>query len=168
MDEAGGEDRRLRKWLVKTADEHGAAVTHVPADDQGSGYAFSAGVWRRYGRPEVVAIGLGQDVAHAVINTYVRRIAGGERFVPGWLYEGFLDGCPVTFEKVAYEHYPEYLGSAILMYGGDDFPAVQMIAAMPNGVFPWQPEAPAGFAAHQPVLTTSGRPESWTPGEDGP
>jgi hypothetical protein len=37
-----------------------------------------------------------------------------------------------------------------------------------TGKWPWQADAPPGFGAWQPVLTRSGRPESWTPGADGP
>lgn len=161
-------DEELRKWLVDTAEEHGAAVVHVPGDEHGAPYAFSVGVWRRFGRPEVVAVGLPEDVAHTVINTYVQRAAGRERFVAGRLYEGFLEGCPVAVEKVAKPHYPEFLGSAFVVYGGDDFPAVQLIAPTPEGAFPWHEHAPEGFAQYQPVLTGSGFPESWTPGVDGP
>ena len=161
-------DEGLRRWLVNTADEQGAAVMHVGGDDRGAAYAFSVGAWRRFGKPEAVVIGLPREVAHAVINTYVQRTGNGEHFVPGRLYEGFLQGCPITVEKVAYEYYPEFLGSAVLVYGDDDFPALQIVASTPNGEFPWQPNAPAGFAEYQPILTRSGRPESWTPGHDGP
>ncbi|TDD53442.1 DUF4262 domain-containing protein [Saccharopolyspora elongata] len=162
-------DEALRKWMVNTADKHGAAVMHVAGDDSGAAYAFSVGAWRRFGKPEVVVIGLPKEVAHAVVNTYVQRVGGGERFQPGQLYDGFLQGCPVTFEKVALQHYPEYLGSAFLVYNGPDFPAVQLIASSPDdGKFPWQPDAPGGFREYQPVLTDSGLPESWTPGTDGP
>ncbi|WP_277675745.1 DUF4262 domain-containing protein [Saccharopolyspora rectivirgula] len=162
-------DENLRKWLVDTADEHGAAVLHVPGDDQRAPFAFSVGAWRRFGKAEVVVLGLPQEVAHTVVNTYVQRVGAGEKFVPGQLYDRFLRDLPVTFEKVAKQHYPEYFGSAFLVYGGDDFPAVQLIVPSPDeGKFPWEQDAPEGFATYQPVLTESGAPESWTPGIDGP
>lgn len=162
-------DESLRKWMVNTAEQHGAAVMHVAGDDSGPAYAFSVGAWRRFGKPEVVVIGLPQEVAHSVVNTYVQRVGQGERLQPGQLYEGFLQGCPVTFEKVALQHYPEYLGSAFLVYNGPDFPAVQLIVSSPDDAkFPWQPDAPGGFREYQPVLTDSGLPESWTPGVNGP
>lgn len=161
-------DEELRKWLINTADEHGAAVLHVPGDESGAPYAFTVGSWRCFGKPEVVVIGLPKEVAHTVLNTYVQRSQGGERFATGRLYDGFLQGCPVTFEKVAKVHYPEYLGSAFAVYASDGFPAVQLIVSTPEGSFPWHADAPEGFAEYQPVLTASGEPESWTPGDDGP
>jgi hypothetical protein len=161
-------DERLRKWLVNTAEKHGAAVMHVAGDDRGAPFAFSVGAWRRFGQPEAVVIGLPRDVAHTVINIYVRRVGNGDRFVPGRLYEGFLDGCPITVENVAKWHYPEFLGSAFVVYGDGDFPALQLIVSTPDGKFPWHDDAPGGFAGYQPVLTDSGRPESWVPGQEGP
>ncbi|MFR9731885.1 DUF4262 domain-containing protein [Saccharopolyspora sp. MS10] len=161
-------EEQLRQWLVDTAERDGAAVVHVAADEAGAAYAFSVGAWRRFGKPEVVVIGLPRDVAQAVVDTYVRRAAAGERFSPGSLYDGFLRDCPVTFERVAKQHYPEFLGSAFAVYQGGDFPALQLIVSAPGGAFPWQPDAPGGFAEYQPVLTESGAPERWTPGVDGP
>ncbi len=76
-------DESLRKWMVNTAEQHGAAVMHVAGDDSGPAYAFSVGAWRRFGKPEVVVIGLPQEVAHSVVNTYVQRAGQGERFQPG-------------------------------------------------------------------------------------
>lgn len=163
------DDENLRRWLLGTADEHGAAVLHIEGDGDNAPFAFSVGVWRRFARPELVVIGLPREVAQAVINTYVQRVRDGERFEPGVLYRGFLGECPVTVERVAGRYYPEYFGSAFLVYGGDDFPALQMVVSLPEvHVFPWQPDAPEGFADYQPVLTGSGRPESWAPGRDGP
>lgn len=161
-------DEQLRRQLAHTAEQHGATVMHVPADGRGAAFAFSVGSWRRCGAPELVVIGLSKDVAHAVVNTYVRRVEAGERFVAGRLYDKFLQGCWVTVEKIAKRYYPEFLGSAVLFYGGNGFPALQMIAATPDATFPWHADAPKGFAEYQPVLTNSGGPESWVPGRDGP
>lgn len=162
-------DEQLRRQLVDTADRHGAAVIQVEGDEEHAPYAFSVGAWRRFGKPELVVIGLPLEVAQSVINIYVGRVSQGERFVPGTLYEGFLEECPVTMEKVALEHYPMYFGSAMLVYDGPDFPAHQLLVSLPEShTFPWQPDAPEGFADFQPVLTSSGAPESWTPGRDGP
>ncbi|WP_017976045.1 DUF4262 domain-containing protein [Actinopolyspora halophila] len=158
----------LRDWLLRTSERHGAAVVHVDEEEQHPPYAFSVGAWRRFGKPEVVVVGLPREVAQTVVNTYTARVGRGERFVPGWLYEGFLAEQPVTFERVSGSHYPEYLGSAMLLYGDADFPAVQLLLPTPDtGVFPWSDRAPEGFPEYQPVLTESGLPESWVPGRDG-
>ncbi len=162
------EDQELRAWLLAEAEKHGHALVSVAGDEAGAGYCFTAGAWRRFGIAEAVVIGLPDEMAPVLLRAYVRRARARERFVPGGVYEGFFDGVPVAVEKVAPGWYPEFLGSAFLLYPTGNFAAVQLIVPTPEGYWPWEPEAPEGFAAWQPVLTGSGAPESWTPGVDGP
>lgn len=162
------EDERLREWIVAQAERHGNAVISVAPDEAGAGYAFTVCAWAMHGVPEAVVVGLPSELATVLLDAYVDRAAGGERFEFGTLYHDFFDGVPVTFEKVATGHYPEFFGSAFLVYPEGDFPAVQIIVPTPAGHWPWQADAPDGFSRWQPVLTRSGRPENWTPGVDGP
>lgn len=161
-------DQRLREWIVEQAEERGNAVITVPADEHGAGYAFTVCAWAMHGVPEAVVVGLPTELATVLLDAYVDRAATGERFEYGALYDDFFDGVPVTFEKVARGHYPEFFGSAFLVYAEGDFPAVQIIVPTPDGRWPWSPDAPDGFAFWQPILTVSGDPESWRPGVDGP
>jgi hypothetical protein len=162
------EDQRLRQRLLDEAEENGNAVVTVEGDDDGAPYSFSVGAWRRFGLPEAVVIGLPDGMGAVLVNAYVARARAGERFLPGRCYEDFFDGVPVTVERVAKRFYPEYFGSAFLLYGGDAFPALQLIVPTPQGQWPWAPDAPRGFATWQPVLTDTGRPASWAPGTGGP
>jgi len=162
------EDIELRARLLSIADRAGHATIVVPPDREGSGYVFSVGAWRRFGVAEAVVIGLDQGMGETLINAYVKRASGGERFVPGQLYHDFFAGVPITFERVYKGFYPEFFGSAYLLYDGAEFAAVQIIVPTPQGHWPWQPDAPEGFHDHQIVLTESGVPESWTPGVTGP
>ncbi|WP_197321223.1 DUF4262 domain-containing protein [Saccharomonospora sp. NB11] len=167
----GGEldsDQELREWIVAQAEQRGNAVVAVAPDEHGSGYAFTVCAWAMHNIPEAVVVGLPGEMATVLLDAYVDRAATGERFVCGKLYDDFFDGVPVTFEKVAQAHYPEYFGSAFLVYPEGDFPAVQIIVPSTDGSWPWSPDAPEGFADWQPVLTASGAPENWTPGVDGP
>ncbi|RZS34355.1 uncharacterized protein DUF4262 [Herbihabitans rhizosphaerae] len=162
------QDTALRAWLLAEADQHGNAVVEVPPDQHGAPYTFTVGAWRRFGVPEAVVIGLPKDMGPVLVNAYVEQARAGRRFVPGQLYDDFFDGVPVTVERVHKGHYPEFLGSAFLIYRTGDFPAVQLIVPTPEGQWPWNADAPEGFADWQPILTDSGAPESWTPGVNGP
>lgn len=162
------EQERLRQWLIEQAELHGNAVVEVAGDEHGAPYVFSVGAWRRFGVPEAVVIGLPEGMGRMLVSSYVSRARSGERFAVGRVYQDFFEGTPVVLERVALGHYPEFLGSALLLYPKADFPAVQLIVATPQGAWPWRPDAPPGFADWQPVLTQSGSPESWRPGVDGP
>ncbi|MFD2488825.1 DUF4262 domain-containing protein [Amycolatopsis jiangsuensis] len=162
------EEQRLIAWIESQARDRGNAVISVAQDDQGAGYCFTACAWALHNVPEAVVLGLPAQMGPVLLDAYVDRAANGEIFEVGKRYDDFFDGAPVVFERVAKGHYPEYFGSAFLVYPDGDFPALQLIVATPDGHFPWQDTAPDGFAQWQLVLTESGQPESWTPGVDGP
>jgi hypothetical protein len=162
------EDQALIDWIEAEAKARGNAVVTVSSDDNGSGYSFTACAWALHEVPEAVVVGLPEHVGPVLLDAYVDRAAAGTTFETGKVYDDFFDGVPVVFEWVAAGHYPEYLGSAFLVYPEGDFPVLQIIVATPDGHWPWDPDAPEGFAEWQPVLTESGLPESWTPSVDGP
>jgi hypothetical protein len=162
------EDQQLVDWIETQARARGNAVISVPGDDNGAGYCFTACAWVLHSVPEAVVVGLPEQMGPVLLDAYVDRAAAGFEFEVGKRYEDFFDGVPVVFEWVAKGHYLEYFGSAFLIYPDGDFPALQLIVATPEGLWPWDANAPEGFAEWQPVLTASGVPESWTAGIDGP
>lgn len=161
-------DEGMRRWLIETAERDGAAVIHIDETSTTAPFAFSVGLWRCCGRPEVIVVGLPPDAARVLVNAYIGRSRSGQMFAAGTLYRGFLENCEVTFEHVAHRFYPEWLGHGFLMYGPEGFPALQMLVSTPDGAWPWDDDAPEGLAQWQPVLTDTGLPESWRPGVDGP
>lgn len=161
-------DEEFRQWLLEQADQHGNAIVQVAEGQDYAPYAFTVGAWRRYGVAEAVVVGLPSNLSQVLLTAYVHRANLGERFRAGTVYEGFFEGVPVVFETVYKGWYPEYLGSAFLLYPKGDFAALQIIVPATTGSWPWSADAPTGFVAWQPVLTRSGRPESWEPGVDGP
>jgi hypothetical protein len=161
-------EEELREWIVAQGEQRGNAVITVPPDDRGSGYSFTVCAWALHEVAEAVVVGLPDHIAPVLLDAYVDRAAAGGRFECGKVYDDFFEGVPLTFEWVAKGHYPEFFGSAFLVYPDGDFPAVQIIVATPDGHWPWAADAPKGFAEWQPVLTVSGRPETWTPGTNGP
>src|ERR1043165_7501734 len=88
------EEQRFRDWLLRETDVHGCAVIEVPPDEEGAGYTFSVGAWRRFGVAEAVVLGLPEGMGPVMINAYLDRAKSGERFLPGQLYDEFFDGVP--------------------------------------------------------------------------
>ncbi|MGH3494341.1 MAG: DUF4262 domain-containing protein [Sciscionella sp.] len=162
------QDEQLRRTLLDEAERRGHAVMSVEQDEQGAPYCFTVGAWRRFGVAEAVVVGLPQEMATVLLGAYVARASAGEAFAPGELHTDFFEGVAVTVERVAQAWYPEFFGSAFLLYSKANFPAVQLIVPTPDGHWPWSDTAPAGFAEWQQILTESGVPESWIPGQTGP
>ncbi|MBK1715373.1 hypothetical protein CKO43_21700 [Rubrivivax gelatinosus] len=69
-----GGDTKTRDDVAK----HGCGVMHV-FDPEGElpPFAYSIGIQRETGAPEVVVVGLKQPIAHFVVNEYNRRVREG-------------------------------------------------------------------------------------------
>ncbi|WP_189060725.1 DUF4262 domain-containing protein [Longimycelium tulufanense] len=162
--EGNGHRVRLETELRSRVDSAGYAVLAVfDPEEEAPPLTYSLGVWRSFGVPEVVTVGVDHDLGTALVEEYVCRSRDGERFKPGRPYAGFLDDLPVIFERVSPAHHADWLGSAAVLYPDRAFPMVQLLVPDPLGLWPWQPDAPRDFVQSQPVLTASGRPESWNP-----
>ncbi|WP_084608774.1 DUF4262 domain-containing protein [Thermocrispum agreste] len=153
------EEAELKEWMLEQAQTRGNAVISVQPGDGVGNFEFTAGAWRTHGVAEAVVIGLPRPMGTVLLDAYVDRAATGEQFRIGVPYEDFFDGVPVLFQKVAERYYPQYFGSAFLLYPMGDFPALQIVVPTPQGQWPWSPDAPPGFRRWQPVLTDTGQPD---------
>jgi len=122
--------------------EFGQHVLAVAEDDEGPGFVYSIGLFENYAHPEIIIIGLRQELAHLLINNIAFDIKEGKTFTPGEFHEGVLDDFLCYFAAVHPEHYRDFVGWARWYYGGDDFPLVQCIYPTTNGVFPWEKDFP--------------------------
>ncbi|MBK6922880.1 MAG: DUF4262 domain-containing protein [Deltaproteobacteria bacterium] len=148
------------KKALEDIERFGCHVIHVLPEGDLPGFSYSVGVQKSVGAPEVIVLGLGREIAHSIVNEYNTRVRGGERFLPGRFYDGFLEGFEVTFERVHRGHYREHLGWDLWLHKGDAFDALQLVYPTTSGVWPWDPVEPNLFRARQPLLTASGGREA--------
>ncbi|MEG3156300.1 DUF4262 domain-containing protein [Lysobacter zhanggongensis] len=129
--------------------EHGCSVTSVldPDGDQPA-FSYSIGVAQSSDAPELIVVGLDSKIGHWLVNEYNRRVKAGERFSPGVLYLGFLEGFAVQFGHVARHYRSEYMRSACWLHGGPNFEALQLIWPNTSGIWPWDPEADDWFRSN--------------------
>ena len=132
---------------------HGCSVTSVfDAKGDEPPFSYSIGIAKTAMAPELIVVGLKREIGHWLVNEYNRRVKAGERFLPGILYLGFLEGFAVQFRPVTREHREEYMRSAIWLHNGPDFEALQLIWPSTEGVWPWGHEASEWLIANQPLL----------------
>lgn len=136
--------------------KYGCHILHVLGEGEGDHelppFSYSTGICQTHGAPEVIVVGLRQELAHWMVNEYCRRVSEGESFAAGERYQGFLDGFEVTFRDVHRSHYSEHLGLCVSLYEGEDFPCVQLVFPSTAGAWPWDESAPDSFRRRQPVL----------------
>lgn len=146
-------DEHDQKFL-DIIDEHGWHVTLVGGDDEGPGFAYSAGIFGSTGRPELIVFGLPMEVGHSVVNEYGNRMRAGETLALGDFYDGFLEGHPVTFISVEDgDQIKQHATWADWFYDRRPFPLLQLVYPdSRSGAFPWQAGYREEWRWHQPLL----------------
>jgi hypothetical protein len=141
------------RGFVKNVRDHGWAGTHVFEDDEGAGFSYSTGFWRKFQTPELVLFSLPREIAHQILWNLYKDMEDGKRFENGTPISEVLDGYDVVLKPVLQEHFSEYLGWNRWFYGGDNFQAQQVFFPNKDGQFPWDAAASPEFTATQPDLT---------------
>jgi len=142
---------------LQDIEEFGCHVLQIMAEGNLPPFSYSIGIQKQTGKPELVVIGLKEPLARYLVNEYNSRVRGGEEFIPGQFYSGFLEGFDCTFEPVDSSHFEEYFGWGRWLYGGNTFEVLQLIYPTTTGQWPWSPDASPGFVSWQPILTETGR-----------
>ena len=137
---------------LKNIEDYGCHVLHVLEEDEHPGFSYSVGIEKSSGRPELIVIGLDQEIAHWIVNEYNSRIQSGEIFETNEFYSDFLEGFEVTFKAVEKKHFTEYFGLGKWLYNGEDFNALQLIYPSTSGIWPWDKNAPDDFTWYAPKL----------------
>jgi Domain of unknown function (DUF4262) len=139
--------------ILEDIEQFGCSVMHIAAESDLPPFAFSVGISRSTGAPEVIVLGLKQPMAHFVVNEYNRRIRIGEAVVPGQRYGGFVEGFDVLATSVHTSNYDEYLGYNLWLYHGPNFHVIQLVYPSTSGVWPWEKPEGDWFRSWQPLLS---------------
>jgi hypothetical protein len=149
-----GEEARDLK-TISDVEEYGWHVVIIPEDDEGPAFAFSVGLSKNFGHPEVILFGLGIEAMHGIINLIGEEVRQGRRFSESQAASGIIEGFDLNFRPVSHDHYSEYLGTASSYYKGTDYPALQCVWPDRQGRFPWDTGFPESLRALQPSLAPS-------------
>jgi hypothetical protein len=143
-----GGDAQMRDDIAT----YGWHVIKVYEDEEGPGFAFTIGLFQRFGHPELIVFGLPLDTMHLMLNGAGEAVRAGQPFAAGQNYDNILEGYDCTFRPVSRKHYEAYLGSARWYYEGDGFPVLQLIWPDREHRYPWAAPADAWIREAQPVL----------------
>jgi hypothetical protein len=154
--------REFLGWIARH-DYAMVTVKEVWARDRSwvaPGFSYTVGLWQFRKVPELIVVGTSPRHAADMIDKYARLSARGKRFGAGGPYHDFVPGIGTMFELVANQHYPQWLPAGFDLYPTGDYPAFQLLWPNQDSIWPWDPKWSHRNVA-QPVLTTTGRPESW-------
>jgi hypothetical protein len=146
-------DLETQEAILKNVEQYGCHLALVEADDYFPGFAYTIGLYKRFGHPEILCFSLAPNVMGAVLN-HARDLAKqGKNLVPGESYDDFLDGYAVQFVAVDKSYYPDYMGYGCWYYGNTfDFPLLQLVWPDKEHRFPWADGFNPAWKFKQPLL----------------
>lgn len=137
-------------------DEYGLHIIAVQEEGELPPFAYSIGIEKSLGLPELIVIGLKRELAHSMINECYKRMKAGISMPVGAEVDELLGGdFKCLIGEVLPIHFAEYMGWAKWLYKGEGFRAQQIIFPSTAGVYPWEPEASEWFRNRQPLLGKS-------------
>jgi hypothetical protein len=117
--------------------------------DQGPAFAYTLGLGHRAGHPELVMSGLPPSLMHRALNSVAERVMAGRRLRPGDLLEDVLGGVPVAVERLTGDAAAERATWSGWFHRRRP-EAFALVWPTTDGVFAWQPGAPAVLDEVQP------------------
>ncbi|MBI3201310.1 MAG: DUF4262 domain-containing protein [Myxococcales bacterium] len=138
--------------VVADVAEFGWHVIKVAADGTGPAFAFTIGLTKTFGHPEVIVFGLALDAMHSVLNNIGKLVREGRQFAHDVVTDELLEDYPCHFLHVPRSAYREFLGYAIWFYKGDTFDTVQCVWPDREGRYPWDAGVVEQVRRLQPLL----------------
>lgn len=146
-------DEHEEKAIANIKD-HGVHILNV-FDPKGEDpkFNYSVGLWHSYQHPEVLIFGLDAGVSTQLINDIASKCRNDDKIPSsGTVSDEYVHGFDVHFLEVPKSEYKNYFGWARWLYGGDNFPVLQMVFPDKYGNWPWSNEVSDDFKWFQPVL----------------
>jgi len=138
--------------LVDDIEKYGCHVVQVSAGNGFPGWSFTIGLEELLGVPELIVIGLKDEVAHSLLNECAHRLQEGIRLGPRRRERGLLSDVECEFRPVEKRWLKQTMGYAAWFYGGDDFQALQCVYPDLANRFPWEEGFSKDWRSRQPLL----------------
>ena len=126
------------EWkLVDDIEKYGCHVIHVKPQQPIPGWSYTIGLYETLQQPELIVVGMKQDLAHYLLNEAARRMKLGLRLAGGHREKELLENVECEFKKVEQRWAKHVMGYALWFYGEDEFPVFQCVNPDLNNRFPW-------------------------------
>ncbi|HZY80609.1 MAG TPA: DUF4262 domain-containing protein [Cyclobacteriaceae bacterium] len=143
---------RDHQKTIADIEMHGLTVIIIEATDYLPSFAYSIGLWKKFGHPELISFGLTIKTLHEIINLAADVVKSGQKLQAGKTYTDFFETGTSEFVEVDRRNLRDYFGYAIDFYRSADFPALQLVWTDRGNRFPWDKDFEEEFSYRQPLL----------------
>jgi hypothetical protein len=141
----------MRKFK-EDIEKFGWSVVMIKETDYLPAFAYTIGIWEKYGKPEIIAFGLDTETLQILVNDAGDIIKSGLEIILKKKYDNILENLDVQFIEVNENNISDYFGYAIEYYGSKHFPAMQLVWPDHLNKFPWDVNFETDLFYRQPLL----------------
>ncbi len=138
--------------IIADVNTVGWSVIMIAATNYLPSFAYTIGLWKNYGHPEIIAFGLTTKTLHLILNIAGEHIKAGGKYETDKVYSDFFTDGDTQLISVDKRNIRDYFGYAIWFNKGCDFPAIELIWTDRNSKFPWEAGFEDEFVYRQPLL----------------
>jgi Domain of unknown function (DUF4262) len=139
--------------LIDDIEKYDCHIIQVRSENEIPGWSYTIGLFEVFGRPEVIVVGLEEEMAHFVLNEVADRYRRGTTLGEGDRLSDLLGNVDCEFRFVETRWVRQGLmGYAEWFYRDDEFPALQCIYPDLDGKFPWEDGFDASWRGMQALL----------------
>jgi len=145
-------DTLAKEAIRRDIEEFGCHLALIEADNYMPAFAYTIGLYEKFGHPEIICFGLSTELLSSILNQACSLIREGKKLTTGVLYPGFILRYEVQLLEVDKAFYPDYMGYGMWYYDGQDFPALQLVWPDMDQEFPWEENFNPDYKFRQPLL----------------
>jgi len=138
--------------IIEHVNTVGWSVAMIEATDYLPSFAYTIGLWKSYGHPELISFGLTVKTLHEILNLAGENIKNGAQYKVGTVYSEFFTNGNAQLLAVDERNIRDYFGYAVWFNKGQEFPAMQLVWTDRDGKYPWEEGYGEEFKYRQPLL----------------
>jgi hypothetical protein len=151
-EEHAAHDKAAEQQIISDVAEYGFHVAMVPGDGYSPSFAYTIGLYKTYGYPELICFGLNLDLLHSVLWSGKELLDKQPQPDPSIGYPDFIGDYDVRLLPVDRDWYRYYFGYGIWFNQSRDFPALQIVWPDKQALYPWEEGFNPAWKAGQPLL----------------
>ena len=147
-------DKRTEKRIIKDVEQFGWHVALIEPNENGPSFAFTIGLWKTYGHPEIISFGLTTKTLHEILNNAGEKVKEGNLLTIAQDDMDIFETIPAQFITVDKNRFSDYFGYCMWFNDYKDFPALQLVWSDRQGRFPWYQQFETEFYDRQIILNS--------------
>jgi hypothetical protein len=140
------------RQILSDVKEYGFHVALFHGDGYSPSFAYTIGLFKTYGYPELICFGLSLEVMQSMVWTGKELFDQQREPDLNVGHPDFLEGCDVRLLSVDKAWYEHYFGYGRWFYAGWDFPVRQIVWPDKQALFPWDAGFNPDWKFKQPLL----------------